>query len=540
MASELIVRPDIGQIVALRNKALALYDQAYTAQAESLRLASEAAVLAKAAASGFSYPGLREENAPKFEALHAIFNRIDRKDFMRDAQWSTDADIWEYLLQASGFHTLMDKEAKDDVRWDMLGMPRKNDGNKQIRLTSSEMRNRFTHGERPQPTGPVEVTEENLAGTLEGFIAQADMLWRRGIANVFSKLDRRFKSHDGWKIGGRIVLTYAFDCSYGTPSWRYQSGHQETFQDIERVLRILDGKDPTTAYAGIVGTFEKHCALDQTDWYRLSDAEKAKRHAEKAERITFPIVVTGDYFRVRIFKNGNAHVWFENDDLVRRINKLLGEYYGEVIPADRKEPTDEEIVRGSFSMEVAKNFGFFPTPMAAAQKAFEAAGLTRRADSPVLRVLEPSAGTGNLANLAVEQGHKVDCIEMQDSLAKALQEDSNYSRVWRADFITMRPEVTGLYDVILMNPPFAPHEKDIDHVTHALRFLKPGGRLVAIMSAGTEFRETKKAVAFRSMIEAKRVKDRWNDRGPFEDLPPGSFAEVGTYVNTIILAITLK
>ena len=40
-------------------------------------------------------------------------------------------------------------------------------------------------------------------------------------------------------------------------------------------------------------------------------------------------------------------------------------------------------------------------------------------------------------------------------------------------------------------------ERDIDHVTHALKFLKSDGYLTAIMSAGTEFRETKKAKAFR-------------------------------------------
>lgn len=48
-------------------------------------------------------------------------------------------------------------------------------------------------------------------------------------------------------------------------------------------------------------------------------------------------------------------------------------------------------------------------------------------------------------------------------------------------------------------------------------------------SAGTEFRETRKSVAFRGLMA--KMNAVW------EDLPPGSFAEVGTYVNTLIMRV---
>ena len=82
-----------------------------------------------------------------------------------------------------------------------------------------------------------------------------------------------------------------------------------------------------------------------------------------------------------------------------------------------------------------------------------------------------------------------------------------------------------------MNPPFD-RERDIDHVVHALKFLRPGGRLVSIMSAGTEFRETRKSIAFREMIDGLG--------GTWRDLRPGSFASVGTYVNTVVLSVVKK
>ncbi len=67
---------------------------------------------------------------------------------------------------------------------------------------------------------------------------------------------------------------------------------------------------------------------------------------------------------------------------------------------------------------------------------------------------------------------------------------------------------------------------------HAVKFLKARGVLTAVMSAGTEFRETKKSIAFRAFVEAKN--------GRFYDLPPRSFASVGTNCNTVILQMGIK
>ena len=79
-----------------------------------------------------------------------------------------------------------------------------------------------------------------------------------------------------------------------------------------------------------------------------------------------------------------------------------------------------------------------------------------------------------------------------------------------------------------MNPPFD-RERDIDHVTHALKFLKDTGLLIAVMSAGTEFRETAKSRAFRDHMA--KLNARW------KDLPTGSFSSVGTNVNTLLLKV---
>jgi hypothetical protein len=46
----------------------------------------------------------------------------------------------------------------------------------------------------------------------------------------------------------------------------------------------------------------------------------------------------------------------------------------------------------------------------------------------------------------------------------------------------------GKFDRVVMNPPFD-HGADIKHVEHARKFLKPGGRLVAVVANGPRQRE---------------------------------------------------
>lgn len=62
-----------------------------------------------------------------------------------------------------------------------------------------------------------------------------------------------------------------------------------------------------------------------------------------------------------------------------------------------------------------------------------------------------------------------------------------------------------------------------------MKFLRPRGRLVAIMAAGVLFRQTKAFVAFRAMVE--------NNGGTIERLPEGAFKESGTMVNTVIVTM---
>lgn len=134
------------------------------------------------------------------------------------------------------------------------------------------------------------------------------------------------------------------------------------------------------------------------------------------------------------------------------------------------------------------DFQQFSTPPAEALLVVTAAALR-----PGMRVLEPSAGTGNIAVLARLAGCTVDTNEI-DPRRRSLLEIQGFSPTAldaeRLD--NLLPE-QKFYDAIVMNPPFSATGGRVKghrtafgarHVEQALRRLRPGGRLVAIVGRG--------------------------------------------------------
>lgn len=163
---------------------------------------------------------------------------------------------------------------------------------------------------------------------------------------------------------------------------------------------------------------------------------------------------------------------------------------------------------------------FFPTPCDIVQRMIDLAEF----DGPG-RVLEPSAGKGDIANACAKAGQLVYCVELCHSLAEVCRKAGLHVRC--ADFLDLTladyqfASLAGGFDRVLMNPPF---ERGIDghHVRHAFEFLRPGGRLVAVVCSTTGTR----------LREWARERSGW-----VEDLPPLSFqsSERPTGVSTSLV-----
>lgn len=192
--------------------------------------------------------------------------------------------------------------------------------------------------------------------------------------------------------------------------------------------------------------------------------------------------------------------------------------------ADRKA---EQTIKGKIlDLAGVKIPGFFVTPQKVAERVIYEADI-RKWET----VLEPSAGTGNLADLARKAGGIITCVEIRPALVEIL-ELKGY-RTANEDFIKWAAcdqydEETGqtsrpAFDKIVLNPPFEKGQ-DIEHVRAAYACLKEGGRLVAIMGEGAFFHSDSQAGCFRDWL--------YEIGGSSEKLPEGSFKGTGEITST--------
>lgn len=161
--------------------------------------------------------------------------------------------------------------------------------------------------------------------------------------------------------------------------------------------------------------------------------------------------------------------------------------------------------------------GYFPTPSALVEEILDLADLHAGQE-----VLEPSAGTGVMAERIADRGGVVDCVELDQDRAEIIRSQGYARKVTVADFLTL--PVSARYDRVVMNPPFA-KQLDIRHVQRALRCVRPNGLLVAVMFAGLTFRTNALAADFRSRVREAR--------GTITPLPDHWFRGVSTVLTVI-------
>jgi predicted RNA methylase len=169
-----------------------------------------------------------------------------------------------------------------------------------------------------------------------------------------------------------------------------------------------------------------------------------------------------------------------------------------------------------------KDLGFFPTPDDVVEDLFKIASIL-----PGQRLLEPSAGMGGLAKKAADivGQNNVHCVEIEPARANQLRL-MGFPHVITGDFLKMDPD--PIYDGVLMNPPFG-RGLEFLHVEHAMKFVKPGGTVTAIVSPHYLVSNYAAAKSFREKVEAACVNR--------VEVDPGRFKASGTIIATYILCL---
>lgn len=522
---------DVAAMVSARNAAIEQWRAFFIALDDAHEHRRAAQTIIAGACDGFGFSDYQDRGNDDLDALGKATKIPSIGRLFATAVQVTDMRMWSAAFDRSGLEYLMDKQAKQE--W-----------SKQLTYTAGPEIDVHTAGAALEPLGGVPgklppFTVENVRASIQQWRFDAVDVFARGVANVFSSLDSRFKSHDGFKVGSRVILDRMFSEWGGS---RYET--IDSFVDVERAFMVLDGvprpeidpwrgvddKDLAEMHPKLRACY--HQSEGESGWhFGLSGILRRRRstpHQSEHESA---------YMKVRVFKNGNAHLWFKRADLVASINALLAEHYGGTLGYGREtydedghvvEPVKSSLLDSAVDRPAARNLGFYPTPPGLAARVIEAAGIKQGH-----RVLEPSAGDGALVWPAQAAGALITAIELDSERAAALMQaklvwnGGRIERVIPGDFLAKGSEL-GAFDRIIMNPPFD-RGRDLDHIAHALQFLKPGGVLVAITSASARYSSTSRGAEFRKRLES--LPHRWTD------LPAGSFKDAGTMVNTCLLRV---
>jgi hypothetical protein len=130
---------------------------------------------------------------------------------------------------------------------------------------------------------------------------------------------------------------------------------------------------------------------------------------------------------------------------------------------------------------------------------YEASNINKQPNDKILKILEPSAGSGNILSiisLLIKDNNKTamyDMIEIDDKNRTKLKKlellSPSYTLLEQGNFLLSFPNKS--YDYIFMNPPFHLRKRevftsrevwDVDFVIRAFAFLEIGGELHAIIS----------------------------------------------------------
>jgi hypothetical protein len=334
---------------------------------------------------------------------------------------------------------------------------------------------------------PPPFTLDNIRGTFGKFVADPRGNILRGLAEVFCGLDQAYKSHDKVKIGvaglpKRVILS-------GFSRW--SSYGRDKVKSILNALAAYQGK-PLVTYRELEALDSNEEALREAGDLPVNRTWSETEH-HPARGI-----------RLRQFANGNGHLFFDAATL-KDINRALAEFYGEVLP----DTADEKPAKPRPGTAVSKDLQYYPTPTKVVQDVLY--HFEHRLQGA--RVLEPSCGCGRFMDALRKAKAKPYGIEVDPRRAAECKAKGH--TVLLANFLETVP--TGDFDRVVMNPPFY-GKHYAKHVEHALKFLKPGGILTAILPATARY-------------------DHGLLDGKWDDLPVGSFSESGTNINTTVLTI---
>lgn len=273
MSDEIVPTVSIDALLIRRDAAVDCLRRIH-ATLEEYRAIAEAAKLGQGYEStGYAYAPGKWTDA--FE--HSCPHSLTSEGWIDLAVANVDAALWEHLMALSGVRTFMDAEAKQ--QW-----------HEQIKKN-----------ELPP------LTRDNVEATFRQLYGKRQEFFEDGIVKLFRSLSWDYKSNKPQMFGTRMVLRWFCDWRFGS----FGVGHESCakLDDLVRACCLLDRKpEPDNRRAS---------------WSGISEAVRGGA-----------LEWSNDYVRVKLFKNGNAHVYPLRADLVEQLNKIIHKRFPDALPAE--------------------------------------------------------------------------------------------------------------------------------------------------------------------------------------------------------------
>ncbi len=184
-----------------------------------------------------------------------------------------DRGIWRDLMKKSGMLSLMDAQARE--QWD-----------------------RNLEGDNI----PV-ISEANILSTFEQLHQSKADVFERSIINVFKGLSWNYKTNSPCSFGKKIIVSNLVD--HNRWGFRLNRGkRRDQLADLERMLHLLDDK-----------------AIPE------NRHDVTVRLGEHINQQSTPTIFDDEYFSIRYFQKGSAHISFKRPELVERMNDIIAKHY---------------------------------------------------------------------------------------------------------------------------------------------------------------------------------------------------------------------
>lgn len=272
-STEIVPSISIHNLVAQRDAAVAALRKIREAVEEYQRVGETIKVGEGYSSAQFSRAAHKWEE-PIEHSYHHNHPRLTESGWMEWASKTVDASLWEHLLALSGIRSYMDAEAKK--KWD----------------------------EAIEKNTTMPLTVETAFETFKLMHEKRGEFFERGVLQLFRQLSYDYKSNKPQKFGKRIVIRY-LTAYFGYP----QHETCAKLDDLIRAFCILDSKPEHDHRNGVYRALGDKTRPAGTDW-------------------------ENDYVRIRVFKNGNGHLFFKRPDLVDQLNLILHKHHPDALPAE--------------------------------------------------------------------------------------------------------------------------------------------------------------------------------------------------------------